>query len=172
MCISNGRCPRLAPRETPLGKGWKMPETNAHDEWTSPTALVVDDDAAILELLAEVLQDAGFTPTCFTRGQPALATLAAQSFDLLLIDLWLPDLKGFALCQAARDWYGDAPTVMLITADQRVTGWITALDLGADDCLGKPFDIEELLARIGAKRRRAGGGNGQGGRGDHRWLGS
>jgi DNA-binding response OmpR family regulator len=131
-----------------------MPQTSAHNERRAPTALVVDDDAATLELLAEVLQDAGFTPTCFTRGQPALATLAAQSFDLLLIDLWLPDLKGFALCQAARDWYGDAPTVMLITADQRVTSWITALDLGADDCLGKPFDIEELLARIGAKRRR------------------
>ena len=130
-----------------------MWETRATDEPTMPTALVVDDDPAILELLAEVLQDAGFSPTCFTRGQPALATLAGQGFDLLLIDLWLPDLKGFKLCEAARDWYGDAPAVMLITADQRVTSWITALDLGADDCVEKPFDIEELLARIAAKRR-------------------
>ncbi|MDQ3901979.1 MAG: response regulator, partial [Actinomycetota bacterium] len=64
-----------------------------------PTALVVDDDPALLELLAEVLQDAGFSPTCFTRGQPALDTLATHGFDLLLIDLWLPDLKGFKLCE-------------------------------------------------------------------------
>ncbi len=77
------------------------------DERAAPTALVVDDDAAILELIAEVVREAGYTPTCSTRGQPAFATLAQQRFDLLLIDLWLPDLNGLELCQATRRWYGD-----------------------------------------------------------------
>jgi DNA-binding response OmpR family regulator len=104
-----------------MDEGLAIEEIRAPVGLTAPTALVVDDDPAILELLAEVLQDAEFTPTGFTHRQPALATLATQGFDLLLIDLWLPDLKGFRLCQAVRDWYGDVPTVVLLTADQRVT---------------------------------------------------
>src|SRR5919199_1142390 len=114
-----------------------MDEIPASPNQTMPTALVVEDDPALLDLLAAVLQDAGFTPTCCARGQPALAALAGQAFDLLLLDLWLPDRPGFALCQAAREWYGDAPVVILLTADQCVRRWITALDLGADDCVGK-----------------------------------
>jgi DNA-binding response OmpR family regulator len=131
-----------------------MREIVANTEETAPSVLVVEDDPALLELLAEELQDAGFTPTLCTRGQPALATLAAQGFDLLLLDQRLPDLPGIALCQAARAWYGDVPVVILLMADEHVSQWITALELGADDCVGKPFDIEELRARIEAKGRR------------------
>ena len=132
-----------------------MWEIRTDEEPTTATALVVEDDPALLELLAAVLQAAGFTPTCCTQGQAALARLADQAFDLLVLDLWLPNLPGFALCQAARERYGAGPIVILLTADQRVSSWVTALDLGADDCVGKPFDPEELLARIRAKRRRA-----------------
>ena len=132
-----------------------MGEISAKNEPTTAAALVVEDDPALLDLLAGLLQEAGFTPTCCTHGQLALARLAVQAFDLLLLDLWLPDLPGFAVCQAAREWYGAEPIVILLTADQRVSSWVTALDLGADDCVGKPFDSEELLARIWAKRRRA-----------------
>ena len=132
-----------------------MEELSANDEPTTATALVVEDDPALLELLAGLLQAAGFTSTCCTQGQAALAQLGAHAFDLLLLELWLPDVPGFAVCQAARERYGAGPIVILLTADQRVSSWVTALDLGADDCVGKPFDPEELLARIRAKRRRA-----------------
>jgi two-component system response regulator MprA len=125
-----------------------------NDDADALTALVIDDDPAILEFLEELLAEAGFVSVCFGRGQPALATLARQRFDLLLIDLWLPDLNGLEICQAARKWYGPEPVVLIITADHRVERWITAFDLGADDCIGKPFDIDELLARIHAKFRR------------------
>jgi DNA-binding response OmpR family regulator len=118
------------------------------------TALVIDDDRAILQVLEDLLTDAGFAPTCFTHGRPALAALAHQPFDLLLIDLGLPDLTGLEICAAARELYGDAPVILIVTADDRPLRWVTALELGADDCIGKPFDVAVLLAHIQAKLRQ------------------
>lgn len=115
------------------------------------TALVVEDDGANLALLDELLREDGFAPTCYARGRPALTALAQQSFDLLLIDLGLPDLNGLELCQAARAWYGAAPVIVIVTADDRARRWVTALELGADECIGKPFDLDVLLAHIHAK---------------------
>jgi DNA-binding response OmpR family regulator len=120
------------------------------------TALVVEDDGATLTGLVELLRHAGFTPTGVERGQAALDKLAQQAYDLLLIDLHLPDGDGLEICHTARQRYGERPTILMLTADQRVERWLTAFALGADDLVAKPFDVEVLLARIQAKLRQVG----------------
>ena len=121
------------------------------------TALVVEDDPGLMALLQVVLQDAGFATTGVTQIQPALVALATRPFDLLVLDQWLPDGNGLQICEAARRAYGDQPTILIITADARSQRQVLALQLGADDVLGKPFAIDELMARIAAhlRRRRA-----------------
>ncbi len=121
------------------------------------TALVVDDDPPLLELLQEILREAGFSTTGFQRGRLALEALAQRRFDLLVVDVGLPDMNGMQIGMEARDRYGDDIIVLIITGDRRQERVIAALELGADDFLGKPFDVEELLARITAKQRRAPG---------------
>jgi DNA-binding response OmpR family regulator len=112
------------------------------------TALVVDHESPLLQLLQEVLEEAGFRVTCFGRGQPALDLLALRRFDILVIDIGLPDMNRMRICEEARERYGDDVAILIITADNRKERCITALELGADDFVGKPFDVEELLARI------------------------
>jgi DNA-binding response OmpR family regulator len=119
----------------------------------TPTALVVDDDPAILHLLGEILEEAGFAPTCVTHAQPALATLAERSFDLLLLDQWLPDGNGLQICEAERTYHGNEAAVLIVTADPRSERQVLALQLCADDFIGKPFDVEELVARIESRLR-------------------
>lgn len=119
------------------------------------TALVVDDDRPLLELLQEILREEGFSTTGFERGKLALEALARRRFDLLVVDVGLPDMNGMQIGMEARERYGDDIIVLIITGDPRQERVIAALELGADDFMGKPFDVEELLARIAAKRRRA-----------------
>jgi DNA-binding response OmpR family regulator len=121
------------------------------------TALVVDDEIPLLQLLEEVLDEAGFSVTAFGRGQPALDALASRRFDILVIDIGLPDMNGMRICEEARERYGDDVAILIITADNRKERCITALELGADDFVGKPFDVEELLARINSMLRRSSG---------------
>lgn len=118
------------------------------------TALVVDDEQTLLDLLETELVEAGFETTCFTHGQPALAALQERHFDLLVVDVGLPDTNGMQICEVARQHYGDKITIFIITGDNRRSRCVTALELGADDFVGKPFDMEELLARIDVKLRR------------------
>jgi DNA-binding response OmpR family regulator len=117
------------------------------------TALVVDDDWAIRTFLTQLLDDVGFATTSFEAGRPALEALAQRPFDLLLLDQWLPDMNGLQLCEAARERYGAAPLILLITADTRRERLLAALELCADDFLVKPFQTEELLARIDTRLR-------------------
>jgi DNA-binding response OmpR family regulator len=118
------------------------------------TAMVVDDDKAVLELLLELLVEDGFITTGFQRGQEALDALSRQRYDLLVVDVGLPDINGMCICQEARQRYGDDIVIFIITADQQRERVVTALEIGADDFIGKPFNTEELLARIEAKLRR------------------
>ena len=120
------------------------------------TALVVDDDRAIRQLLADLLQAAGFATISLGQGRPAIEVLEQHCFDLLVADIRLPDMNGLEICEVARERYGDATVVVMITADNRIEQEITALDLGADDFLDKPFNPDELMARINAKLRRVG----------------
>ncbi len=121
---------------------------------TRRTALVVDDDLAIREVLVEILDDAGFATTDYDHGLPALAAVGQRHFDVLLVDQWLPDINGIQICAAAHERYGDTAAVMMVTADSRTERHVTALTLGADDVVTKPFHVDVLLARIEAKLRR------------------
>ncbi len=120
------------------------------------TALVVEDDPAFLALLAQLLDDEGFTTTAFDRGQPALAAVNERHFDLLLVDQWLPDLNGIQICERAHERYGNTAAIFLVTADRRIEHHVTALATCADDDISKPFHVDILLARIEAKLRSNG----------------
>ncbi len=118
------------------------------------TALVIDDDQSLLDLLAELLTDEGFTVSSYVLSRPAVDAMAQQRFDLIITDVNLPDMSGLELCDVAREQYGDDAVILVITGAKIQDCRVTSLELGADDFLGKPFDLDELLARIEAKLRR------------------
>ena len=123
------------------------------------TALVVEDDQHMLKFLHEALEDAGFETTVVAQGNLALTVLAERCFDVLLVDVNLPDMNGLSICEAARKWYQDQVAILVITGQEIQRRGLAALQLGADDFLGKPFHLDELIARIESKLRRAPNGN-------------
>jgi two-component system response regulator RegX3 len=113
--------------------------------------LIVEDEDAIAEPLAEGLRREGFTVTRAATGAEALA---ADGYDLVLLDLRLPDIDGFEVCRQLRA-RSDVPVIM-VTARGEEVDRVVGLELGADDYLVKPFGFRELLARIRAVSRRTG----------------
>src|ERR1700742_919863 len=109
-------------------------------------ALVVDDEAAILRFLKPALEANGYEMTSAGTVAEALKRIAADSPDLVLLDLGLPDGDGKDVIRQARQW-SDVPIIVL-SAREREAEKIEALDLGADDYVNKPFDVGELLARM------------------------
>ncbi|MDP3781811.1 MAG: response regulator transcription factor [Sphingopyxis sp.] len=116
--------------------------------------LIVDDEAAILRLVAAVLDRGGFTPVAVSSARAALAEADRAAPDAAVIDLGLPDMDGIELVAALRQRM-TGPLIVL-TAREATSDKIAALDLGADDYVTKPFDGDELLARLRAALRRAG----------------
>ncbi len=107
------------------------------------------------QVLHDVLVDAGVETTAVGCGQSALTMLAVQCFDVLIADVHLPDTNGLVVCDVARERYQDQ-IVILVTSAQDIERWrLAALQLCADDFLGKPFNIDEIMARIESKLRRA-----------------
>ena len=119
------------------------------------TALIVEDDQALLDVLHEVLTDAGFETTAIDRGGPAMRLLAKQRFDVLLVDVNLPDMSGMILCDTARERYQDQIVILVLTGVNIERRRLSSLQVCADDFLGKPFDLNELRTRIESKLRRA-----------------
>ncbi len=120
----------------------------------SPHVLVVDDDRKLVGLLERSLRFEGFDVTCAHSGEAALAALREREPDLVLLDIGMPERDGIAVLQETRQ-VSDVAVVML-TARDEVRDKVDALDLGADDYVAKPFDIDELVARIRAVLRRRG----------------
>ena len=118
------------------------------------TVLVVDDDQGLLDVLDEVLTDEGFTTSCHPLGQTAMQALAQQRFDVIVTDVTLPDMNGLEICVAARERYGDSAAILVVSGIDIRRRTATSLQLGADDFVPKPFDLDEFLARIDAKVRR------------------
>ena len=110
--------------------------------------LIVEDEDAIAEPLAEGLRREGFTVERAATGE---AALEASGADLVLLDLGLPDLDGFAVCRELRT-RSDVPIIM-VTAKGEEVDRVVGLELGADDYIVKPFGFRELLARIRAVTR-------------------
>ena len=118
--------------------------------------LVVEDDPDIAMLLARSLARAGFAVDQISSGADVLPTLRRGQPDLLLLDLMLPGLDGIEICRALRaDPSTAALPIIMLTARAEESDRIVGLELGADDYITKPFDFEELQARIRAVLRRA-----------------
>jgi two-component system OmpR family response regulator len=116
-------------------------------------ALVIDDDARLVELLSSYLGPNGVDVTSAPDGPRGLAALAAGTFDVVLLDVMMPGMDGLEVCRRIRT-KTNIPIVML-TAKGDETDRIVGLELGADDYLPKPFSPRELLARIKAVLRRS-----------------
>jgi len=117
--------------------------------------LVVDDERPIRRALEVTLTKAGYHVDTATNGDEALTAAALQPPDLVVLDLMLPDADGADVCRQLRDWL--AAPILLISAISDEGDKIRALDAGADDYVTKPFSPGELLARVRALLRRAGG---------------
>jgi len=107
---------------------------------------VIDDEPQILRALRTILQAKKFKVSVASRGEEGLTLAAAQPPDVIILDLSLPDMDGFEVCQRLREWT-QVPIIILSVRDSE-RDKVMALDRGADDYLTKPFGIEELLARI------------------------
>ncbi|MBI6628533.1 response regulator [Pontibaca salina] len=118
--------------------------------------LIVEDDATLGDGLSVGLRLAGFTPDLVTTCADARAALETDEFGAMVLDVMLPDGSGCDLLAALRQQGVDLPVLMLSALDQ-VRDRITGLDAGADDYLGKPFDLDEVTARLRALSRRSDG---------------
>src|SRR3954469_25715798 len=118
--------------------------------------LIVDDDPIALELLRDSLADAGHDVACAAGGQEALDRLAKEDFQVLITDWQMPDIDGINLCQAVRRARTSGYVyVILLTAHGSTAERIQGLSAGADDFMTKPFEPQELLARMQAAERIA-----------------
>ena len=115
--------------------------------------LVVEDEKSLAITLSDRLLAEGYAVEVSPTGEAALEALASSPFDLVLLDVMLPGMDGFGVCMELRRRGYDLPVLML-TARAEVREKILGLKLGADDYLGKPFNMLELLARVEALLRR------------------
>jgi DNA-binding response OmpR family regulator len=115
--------------------------------------MIVDDDANIRELACALLGNNGFDVCEAADGQDAMRKLAAESPDLVIIDIMMPRMDGFELCRHVRRYHSDTPVLML-TARSEVVNKLKAFELGADDYVTKPFNGDELVMRVRALLRR------------------
>jgi two-component system, OmpR family, response regulator MprA len=122
------------------------------------TILVVDDDARLRKALRRVLVSHGFEVELAGNGDEALAQIRARTFDAVVLDMMMPGSDGIEVCEQLRA-DGDQLPVLMLTARDAVRDRVAGLEAGADDYLVKPFANEELIARVRALLRRAGGGS-------------
>lgn len=115
--------------------------------------LVVDDEPALREALQSSLEFEGYKVVTANDGHQALDSLAADAYDAVLLDVMMPRLDGLTACRRLRASGNHVPVLML-TARDAVGDRVSGLDAGADDYLVKPFELDELLARVRALLRR------------------
>ncbi|MDO4606052.1 MAG: response regulator transcription factor [Bowdeniella nasicola] len=124
-----------------------------HSEEARPRLLVVDDEPNIADLLAASLKFAGFDVTTAGDGASGLHLARNEHFDLIILDVMMPDMDGFTVMRRLRSAGVEVPVVFL-TARDDVADKLTGLQEGGDDYVTKPFSLEELVARINAVLRR------------------
>ena len=113
--------------------------------------LIVDDEPEIADLVSLYLQNENFIVFKFYNAADALKCVQSETLDLAILDVMLPDMNGFQLCQKIREKY-QYPVIMLTAKGEEIDK-ITGLTLGADDYITKPFEIREVLARIQVQLR-------------------
>ena len=114
--------------------------------------LVVDDDPRILSLMRRVLELEGYTVLNAADGDSAVDLVRRETIDLVILDVMLPGLDGFEVCRTVRR--ESVVPILMLTARDEATDKVTGLDCGADDYVVKPFNPDELLARVRALLRR------------------
>jgi DNA-binding response OmpR family regulator len=119
--------------------------------------LIVEDDDSVSRFIRQALSEAGYVATVAEDGEAGLIRARHERFDLIVLDLMLPQLDGFEVCRRLRSSAITTPVLML-TARDLLDDKVRGLDSGADDYLVKPFKVAELLARLRALLRRPGGG--------------
>jgi two-component system, OmpR family, KDP operon response regulator KdpE len=120
---------------------------------SNPRVIAVDDEPQILRFLKPALTAAGYDVVTAATGSEALRTISTQAPDIVLLDLGLPDMDGKDVIRKLRAW--SSTPIIVLSARDRETEKIEALDLGADDYVNKPFSIGELMARMRAALRHA-----------------
>lgn len=114
--------------------------------------LVVDDEQSIADLIEVYLKSENYNVFKFYNGQGALNCIEYEKIDLAILDVMLPDVSGFSICQQIREKH-NFPVIMLTAKDEEIDK-ITGLTLGADDYITKPFQPLEMVARVKAQLRR------------------
>jgi two-component system, OmpR family, KDP operon response regulator KdpE len=120
---------------------------------TTPRVLIVDDEPQIRRALRLVLRANGYEVAEVGNGEAALDALVSEPFDLMILDLMLPDVDGVEVCRRVREWSQLPVVVLSALGEEQVK--VRALDQGADDYITKPFSAPELLARMRSALRRA-----------------
>jgi two-component system KDP operon response regulator KdpE len=118
----------------------------------SARILLVDDEPSILATMAPLLRAQGYDVATAASGQSALEAADRQTPQLVILDLGLPDIDGIEVCRRLRE--GRSVPILVLSARGAEADKVAALDAGADDYVTKPFDVEELLARVRAVMRR------------------
>nr|WP_231366443.1 response regulator transcription factor [Zhihengliuella flava] len=129
--------------------------------------MIIEDEPRISAFVSKGLRSAGFQPAIAATGREGLSLAMTGDFELILLDVGLPDIDGFEVLKELRDGHNDVPVIML-TARTGLDDTLTGLSGGADDYLGKPFRFEELIARIRLRLRPAANGASPAAEPDHR----
>ncbi len=119
--------------------------------------LIVEDEPGISSFIAKGLKAAGYASTAVTTGEAALTLAVAGDFQLMVLDIGLPDIDGFSVLRRLRAT-GSTMPVIILTARSSVDDTVAGLEGGADDYMPKPFRFDELLARIRLRLRTDSGG--------------
>ncbi len=114
--------------------------------------LIVDDEQDIAELISDVLSDEGFETVIKNDGYSAIEEIKSNSFDLILLDIMMPNLSGIETCNKIRETV--SCPIVFVTAKNQLIDKMLGFEIGADDYITKPFVIEELIARVKAHIRR------------------
>lgn len=117
--------------------------------------LIVEDELHLAEALTQILKKHNYSVDAVHDGRTGLDYAQSGIYDLLLLDIMMPEMDGISVLKTLRS-QGDATPVILLTAKGEISDKVTGLDYGADDYIAKPFSSEELMARIRAALRRKG----------------
>jgi DNA-binding response OmpR family regulator len=116
--------------------------------------LVVEDDENIRTGLVDTLESEGYRATPAADGREALKKFSSEPYDLVLLDIMMPEISGYDVCRTLRALKPDVPVIMLTAKGEEIDK-VIGLQIGADDYITKPFGVHELLARISAVLRRS-----------------
>lgn len=118
----------------------------------SHTIFLIEDDADLREVAHNLLSESGYRVRSFPEGTSAIKELTRVKPDLVILDLMLPNINGEAICRQMKQKFPELPIIML-TAKNSKSDMVRGLNMGADDYIAKPFDVDELLARVKARLR-------------------